>query len=321
MGDFDNDWKISGTPDPATPDPQPAQVQAQPVQSAVQAPVQPAQAQPYQQTGSAYPAQPQAQQPVYQQPVYQQPVYQQPVYQQPAYQQGRVYPGAQAAPAYGYPAQQIPYQQIDYTAFNAQREQSLNECTKMINHFSPKVDMFQKYENINRDISRNSTASKKLLVWGIVLASVGVSLFVLNYFTTKYAANRLVYCIFYGSVILAGGGMILGFFLQKRSRNKKLEKLVVEAGELSTELTLLYNRYGNCQLAPEYVDPRILFKIQSLILTGRCATINDALNLLLTYQRNYAVIQAAKSKFIEETEKRYEGKAAFFNAVRYFNLR
>ena len=42
MGDFDNDWKISGTPDPATPDPQPAQVQAQPVQPAVQAPVQPA---------------------------------------------------------------------------------------------------------------------------------------------------------------------------------------------------------------------------------------------------------------------------------------
>ena len=108
---------------------------------------------------------------------------------------------------------------------------------------------------------------------------------------------------------------------KKSSRKKKLEKLYVEAGEMSTELTLLYNRYGECSLASEYVDPRILFKLQSLILTGRCATISDALNLLLTYQRNYATIQSAKSKFIEETEKRYEGKAAFFNAVRYFNLR
>ncbi len=76
MADFDNDWKISGSPDPATPDPQPAQAQP-----AVQAPVQPAQ--PYQQT-TAYPyqAQPQQAQPVYQQPVYQQPAYQQPAYQQ-----------------------------------------------------------------------------------------------------------------------------------------------------------------------------------------------------------------------------------------------
>lgn len=320
MSDFDSDWKISGTPDPATPDPQPSQVQAQPVQVPVQpqpapqVPVQPAQ--PYQQNGYAYPAQPQAQQPVYQQPVYQQPAY-----QQPAYHQQRVYPGAQAAPAYGYPAQQAPYQQVDYAAFNAQREQSLNECQKMINHFSPKVDLFQKYENCNRDITRYSRSPKNLLIWGIVLGSLGIVNLVIELIRTKSPANKIIVGIFFGAVILAGAAMILAFFLQKKSRSKKLETLIAQAGEMSTELTLLYNRYGNCTLASEYVDPRILFKIQSLILTGRCATINDALNLLLTYQRNYATIQAAKSKHIEETEKRYEGKAAYFNAVRYFNLR
>ena len=37
MADFDTDWKITGSPDPATPDPQPHQVQAQPVQAAPQA--------------------------------------------------------------------------------------------------------------------------------------------------------------------------------------------------------------------------------------------------------------------------------------------
>ena len=318
MADFDNDWKISGSPDPATPDPQPTQAQP-----AVQAPVQPAQ--PYQQT-TAYPyqAQPQQAQPVYQQPVYQQPAYQQPAYQQPAYQQQRVYPGAQPAPAYGYPAQQVPYQQIDYAAFNAQREQSLNECQKMINYFSPKVDLFQKYENINRDITRFSTSPKNMLIWGIVLASlaaVGLVNLVIELLRTKYITNKIIVGVIFGAIILAGAGLIAGFFIKKSSRKKKLEKLYVEAGEMSTELTLLYNRYGECSLASEYVDPRILFKIQSLILTGRCATISDALNLLLTYQRNYATIQSAKSKFIEDTEKRYEGKAAFFNAVRYFNLR
>ena len=35
MADFDTDWKITGSPDPATPDPQPHQVQA-PVQQAPQ---------------------------------------------------------------------------------------------------------------------------------------------------------------------------------------------------------------------------------------------------------------------------------------------
>ena len=41
MADFDTDWKITGSPDPATPDPQPHQVQAQPQpQQSYQAPVQ-----------------------------------------------------------------------------------------------------------------------------------------------------------------------------------------------------------------------------------------------------------------------------------------
>ena len=41
MADFDTDWKITGSPDPATPDPQPHQVQAQPKpQQSYQAPVQ-----------------------------------------------------------------------------------------------------------------------------------------------------------------------------------------------------------------------------------------------------------------------------------------
>ena len=74
MGDFNSDWKITGTPDPATPDPQPHQQPAQPA-----APV------------------------VNTQPVYQPAptVNAQPVYQPaPAYNPQAIYQGA--------PVQQVP---------------------------------------------------------------------------------------------------------------------------------------------------------------------------------------------------------------------
>ena len=89
MSDFDDNWQISGSSDPATPDVQPHQVQpaAQPVQVFQPAqPMQPAAPQmPMQQPMTQPVAQPMGQ-PVYQQPVVQ-PMQGQPVYQQPAYQQ------------------------------------------------------------------------------------------------------------------------------------------------------------------------------------------------------------------------------------------
>ena len=360
MSDFDENWQITGSSDPATPDIQPNQYQApafqqpvvqqpqtvpaqpapafqQPVVQTQAAPVQPApsyqqpqgmpvqqapiqqqvpaqqpMAQPYQQTPyQQAPVQPQYQQPVYQ-PVTQ-PQIQQPMAQ--PYQQQQYYAGRAQPMGYGYQAQPM----LD-PAFAKQREESLLEMNKMLNHFSPKVDMYQQYENLNRDINKFSRTSVAPLVWGIITIVFALVMLANAIFWVKFADNKIPYYIIAGVSFLIGAGLIVMFVLKKKSHNAKIEKLIADAGKLSDELTLLYNGYGSCLVAAEYTDPRILYKLQQIITAGRSATIPDALNTLLMFQRNFQKIESAKAQAASVTSERYEGKPAFFNAYKYFNL-
>ena len=123
------------------------------------------------------------------------------------------------------------------------------------------------------------------------------------------------------STILIGAGLILLFALKKRYNKKKIEDLYTQLGELSNQLNLLYNGFSNCILPPEFTDPRILFKLQSLIISGRCVTIGNAINALLSVRNTYMRINQAKSQFQQDTAARFNGTPAFFNAVRYLDLR
>ena len=360
MSDFDDNWQLTGSSDPATPDIQPHQIASQPeVQQPFAQPVDPA-GQPIQQPMSQ-PVQQPITQPVYQQPIAQpvtqqiptQPVYQQPVSQpvqqpigqpmtqpmgQPVYQQPLAQPVAQQVPqqpvyqqpmnqpgfqptggvqGYAYLAQPAGYQNIDYAA---EREKNLNECARMINHFSPKVDTYQEYEKCKTDIVRYSRSSVAPLVWGIIICVIGL-MFVYSAVTANYKDNIIGYSVAAGVIILIGAGLILMFALKKKYNKKKVESLYERLGELSTELTILYNGFSNCILPPEFTDPRILYKLQGLIMTGRCLTIGNALNALLSVQNTYMRINMAKTQFQKDTADRFEGKPAFFNAVRYMDLR
>lgn len=312
MSDFDDNWQISGSSDPATPDVQPHQVQAQqPVQAFQPAqPMQPAAPQmPVQQPM----AQPVAQQPVYQQPMAGQPVYQ-PMQGQPMYQA----PVTAPMTGYGYAVQQpIQYRTADY---GVEREKNLNECARMINHFSPKVDLYQDYEKCKTDIVRYSRSSVAPLVWGIILSVIALSL-VFSAITSNYKDNIVGYSIAAGVFLLFGAGLIVLFVLKKKFNKKKIEELYTQLGELSNQLNILYNGFSNCILPPEFTDPRILFKLQSLIISGRCVTIGNAINSLLSVQNTYMRINQAKTQFQQDTAARFNGTPAFFNAVRYLDLR
>ena len=102
---------------------------------------------------------------------------------------------------------------------------------------------------------------------------------------------------------------------------KKIEELYTKLGELSNQLNLLYNGFSNCILPPEFTDPRILFKLQALIMSGRCVTIGNAINSLLSVQNTYARMNSAKAQFQKDTAERFNGTPAFFNAARYLDLR
>jgi hypothetical protein len=346
MSDFDDNWQLTGSSDPATPDIQPHQIttQAQPQVQQPMAPIgqpiaqpvyqqplaqpvapvtQPV-AQPFQQS-MGQPVQPMMGQPV-QQPMTQpvaQPMMGQPVQQpmaQPVAQPMPTQPGFQPTggiQGYGYLAQPAGYQNIDYAA---EREKNLNECARMINHFSPKVDTYQEYEKCKTDIVRYSRSSVAPLVWGIIICVIGL-MFVYSAVTANYKDVIIGYSVAAGVIILIGAGLILMFALKKKYNKKKVESLYERLGELSTELTILYNGFSNCILPPEFTDPRILYKLQGLIMTGRCLTIGNALNALLSVQNTYMRINMAKTQFQKDTADRFEGKPAFFNAVRYMDLR
>ncbi|MCR5384111.1 MAG: hypothetical protein K6E72_05720 [Saccharofermentans sp.] len=313
MSDFDDNWQLTGSSDPATPDIQPHQIttQAQPQVQQPMAPIGQPIAQPVYQQPLAQPVAP-VTQPVAQ-PV-QQPMAQpvaQPIPTQPGFQPTGGIQG------YGYLAQPAGYQNIDYAA---EREKNLNECARMINHFSPKVDTYQEYEKCKTDIVRYSRSSVAPLVWGIIICVIGL-MFVYSAVTANYKDNIIGYSVAAGVIILIGAGLILMFALKKKYNKKKVESLYERLGELSTELTILYNGFSNCILPPEFTDPRILYKLQGLIMTGRCLTIGNALNALLSVQNTYMRINMAKTQFQKDTADRFEGKPAFFNAVRYMDLR
>ena len=334
MSDFDENWQLKGSSDPATPDIQPNQIQAQqPVVSPYQpAPVmQPQQAplmqQPVMQPQAApvapagqVPVQPQTApqgmpvQPMTQQaPVMQQPQMVQSQMTQPVYQA----PVQQIAPGYGYAAAQpMMYNPV----FVQEREKSLTELNTILNHFAPKVDVYQKYEAVNANIRTYSKTSIAPLIWGIIVSLFGLFQLANAIFWVKYADNKVIYYVLGGIGLLAGAGLITLYVLKKTGHKKKKEKFIEEAGELSHQLTLLYNGCGNCPVAPEYTDPRILYKLQAIIMSGRCATIPDVMNTLLMIQRNFQRIETEKAQFAAETAERYDGKPAFFNAVRFFNL-
>ena len=328
MSDFDENWQITGSSDPATPDIQPNQYQPQPQAPVYQQPSAQPQTVPVQQVpvqqAPVQPVQPQYSVPVQQTPFQQAPV--QPQYQQPVMTQPQMQPQYQQPVYQGMPQQmqqgyvyQIQQPVMD-PAFAQQRENSLIEIEKMLNYFSPKVDVFQNYENINNEILRYSKTSVAPLVWGIIVAAMGLLQLANAIFWVKFSDNKIPYYIIAGVLFLAAAGLIVMYVLKKKNHNAKLEGLIEEAGKLSEELQLLYNCYGECLVRSEYTDPRILFKIKSILLAGRCATIPDSLNSLLMYQHNFQKIETAKAQAAKITSERYEGQPAFFNAVKYFNF-
>ena len=315
MADFDNDWKITGTPDPATPDPQPHQVQTQAVFQA--APGSQPQAQPAFQPAPA--AQPQAQSPFKPQP--QAPV-------QAFQPQGGVRPVQSNQPVViGYnvngPVYRnsngfvMPAQRADHTA---EREANLNEIAKMINHFSPKVDVFQDYENCYKDILKYTKRSVAPFVWGILVILHSFIVFFVA-FTSKYKNSIMIYSIIAIVVLLFGIGLIALYFIKKKRHRAKLEELYVRFQELSDQLKIVYNGYSNCALPSEYTDPRLLYQFQSMIYQGRVFSIGAALNSLLAAPGVYQRITDAKKEFELDTAEKFNGKACFFNAVRFFGIK
>ena len=291
MADFDSDWKITGSPDPATPDPQPHQVQAQP-----QAPAQP--------VSPAF--KPQA--PVQAVPQQGMPMNAQPVII--GYNvNGPVYRNANGFV--------MPATREDHTA---EREANLNEIAKMINHFSPKLEVYQEYEDCYKDILKYTKRSVAPFVWGILIMLHSFVAFFLAT-SSKFKDTIMMYVIAGLVILLIGVAFVALYFIKKKRNAQKLEVLFEKFEELSNNLKIIYNGYSNCALPAEYTDPRLLYQFQSMIYQGRVFSIGAALNSMLAVPGVYKKITEAKKQFELDTAEKFNGKKSFFNAARFFGIK
>lgn len=341
MSDFDESWNISGLPSDFTSKPdtvqpaqpaesvQPVQQQPQPAIAQVQQPVQPQM--PIQAVQPQYvqPAQPQFAQPVmpqYGQPVQApvQPQYYQPAqpqypqYGQPVAQPMPVQP--QMAPQY-VPQYQVPMMNAAYVQNTlAERNANIEELNKMINHFSPKLSLFQEYEDYCAKMRNCLNPNVAPLIFGSITGFI----FILLLIMTIGAKSQEVMIRFLISMIACGllsGGLFFLFFMMQKKHKAELEGIFPRIGELSNQIQVLYNGYGSSVIPPEFSDPRILFKIRYLLITGKALTIKDALSSLLFRFRQNSILDDEKKVFSELTSEKLDGKPAFFNALRFLDVR
>lgn len=295
MSDFDDNWHISGLPDLDAP------VEAVPKQPFLQKMQQQQAAQPQYQAQQVVRPQYQAQQA---RPQYQtqqgRPQYQQPMYRAP----------------YGGYAQSA----MQSTYFAAERNANLVECNKLMKHFSAKSELYKNYEACYSEIRKRMDTNVAPLTFGIIVLAVAA--FLIYYtFSSRHKDTILTYGIISAIITFIGASLVALFFILKFVNKKKLNEKFEELGKMSTELSLLYNGYSNCVLPPEYTDPKIIMKIQYLLASGRCINIGDSLKYLLSFGNSMRLINAERPLFNQVTSERFGGQTAFFNAVRFMNLR
>ena len=232
---------------------------------------------------------PQYQQPAeqYQQPVqqYQQPVqqYQQPVqqYQQP-YQQGYQQPPYGAAGGYMASDQQM-------------RMSNMQEMSRMYDYFSQKAAEYSEYDAINATLDEYDKRRPGLLVWGIILFSIGFFMTV-GFAANKGPAGAIVFSVL---MMLGATGMILAFVFGTASRKKNKETALIRLVQLTDELHTHFVNFGYCPVGEEFTNPAVLSKIGDNIRSGRANNIRDAINIMFEdahrTQMEYAAIETMHS--------------------------
>ena len=155
----------------------------------------------------------------------------------------------------------------------AVRQSEISALSQALNHFNQKRDEFTEYDYVCELVNHYAKGAKSsLLVWGIIIATVG-----------------LLCCLageeaFLGSLIafvVPGGAMIFGGIMMKVKNRKNYAYFQQEYARLSEELANHYVAYPNCPVGPEYTNPEILEIILGVLQSGRADTIKEAINLLI----------------------------------------
>lgn len=180
------------------------------------------------------------------------------------------------------PAQ--PMQQ-DYVQHNyAVRDNELGILTEIWKYFSQMTAKYREYDATCKQVNYYAKgASSALLVWGCILASIG--LFFAFIFSLDYYTQEVV-PVFLLLFVLPGVPMILGGILMKVNNRKKFSRYQAQYAQLFQDIYYHYSAYTGCPIGVEYTNPDAIAYIMKQMQAGRAYTIRDALNLTVSEKAN-----------------------------------
>ena len=195
------------------------------------------------------------------------------------------------------------------------RQSETAELKKMIQYFSQKKDQYDEYDRVCERLDPRKRRKKVgLLVWGILIAIVGLIVSIVGIAAESTGDFLVGLCI-----LLGGAAMIVGFGVSSSARERNYQAACRRFDELTEELYQHYLNYGYCLVSAEYTNPSNLLAILQTIETGRADTIKEAVNILIEdAHRNRMELLARQTAISSAAAARGAQTAAVFSAANFF---
>lgn len=184
-------------------------------------------------------------------------------------------------------AGQMPVQQAqpDYVQNNySVRENELGLLTEIWRYFSQLAAKYREYDATCKQVNYYAQgASVALLVWGCILASIGLVFSFICSLDYSTQESALVFLLLF---LLPGSLMVLGGILMQVNNRKKLSRYKAQYAQILQEIYGYYAAYTGCPVGLEYTNPDALAYLMKQMQSGRAYTIRDALNLTVSQKAN-----------------------------------
>lgn len=194
---------------------------------------------------------------------------------------------------------------------NAIRQSEIEALERAIAYFNQKRAVFKEYDRVSDMVLHYARGAKKsLIVWGAIIASVGMLIL-----TAAGSGASAAGAVF----LIPGIGMIAGGILMQVNNKKKYNAYSEQYFQLSNELMNHYNGYPNCPVGAEYSNPEILEAILGALRSGRADTIKESINVLIS-DAERSEMQQTLAAIEEYTARASAGArtAAVFAAASFF---
>lgn len=215
-------------------------------------------------------------------------------------------------------------QYYDYQAEKkAIRESEKAEITKVYNYFASKQEAFNEYDMVCGIINdcRRISFAHIIRYWSIVVGFIFTAplVFTSLLLVENFLMSTVIIYLIFSPIILFGIYRIVSSIVKFYANKKTLAMAEERYAELAQEIYMYYCNYPNCPIGIAYTNPRIIYKIITILQSGRADTIKESLNIIIADEKNREL--TARLNNLQVTADKINasaGTAAAFSAANFF---